>query len=831
MHPCVCHCLDVAAVAQELLRRKPALLDDFAHLLESPKSDAEAVLLFLITLHDIGKLSRTFQSIEPSLYPEAVLGENAPRMSLDPHHGVAGLHLFEALLKKRTDLPFMSWPRSWFIALIAPIVGHHGRPVRTSDTILGSQVFGSGCLDAASRFIDLTQSLFAPPPSLVQPNPDALRRWSWRLCGFVVLADWIGSNQRWFPYYDPEEGLTPTAYIEDRRARAADALRQAGLLLKPISAANDYQALTGQKHKPSPVQAFAEQVPLADGPNLVLIEDMTGSGKTEAALVLAHRMMAAGKGRGLFMALPTMATADALYGRLGGIYRRLFVTGASPSLVLAHGAAKLHPGFTSSVLPVDRAELATEEGHESDRSSAACAAWIADSRKRAFLADVGVGTIDQAFLTVLPAQYQSLRLHGLAERVLIVDEAHAYDSYMGEELERLLQFQAGLGGSAIVLSATLPKTKRQALIDAFASGHDNAVAETTKTDYPLVSVAVSGQLQEEPLATRPDLPRQLTVGRCRNEAAAIQHIQEAVAAGAAVAWVRNSVDDVVDALKRLRAEAVDATMFYARFAMGDRLEVEKDVIRRFGKKSRDRAGMLVATQVIEQSLDLDFDLLVSDLAPIDLLLQRAGRLWRHTRPDRPIAGPKLLVVSPDPVDAPDEDWYEQAFPRGAYVYRDHALLWLTARILFARESWQIPEDVRHLIETVYGGIARDGAVPAGLQTRHNEAIGRANADEGIAGANLLSFAKGYGGAHGGWETDIRTPTRLGDETRTIRLARPIDGVLSPWCAIADDLPRSWALSEVKISVNKIADVIIPDHLKAAAATASAAMRTISCSFH
>ena len=209
-----------------------------------------------------------------------------------------------------------------------------------------SEVFGSGCLAAASSLIDLMRTLFAPPSSLPQPDPAALRRASWRLSGFVVLADWIGSNQRWFPYYDPAEALSPADYLDDRCRRAAEALAEAGLSPPRISAAGGYRALTGETYEPSPVQTFAESAPLAAGPQLMLIEDMTGSGKTEAALILAHRLMQAGLGRGLFMALPTMATANALYDRLAGLYRRLFVGEVEPSLILAHGAAKLHPGFT-----------------------------------------------------------------------------------------------------------------------------------------------------------------------------------------------------------------------------------------------------------------------------------------------------------------------------------------------------------------------------------------------------------------------------------------------------------------------------------------------------
>jgi CRISPR-associated endonuclease/helicase Cas3 len=144
----------------------------------------------------------------------------------------------------------------------------------------------------------------------------------------------------------------------------------------------------------------------------------------------------------------------------------------------------------------------------------------------------------------------------------------------------------------------------------------------------------------------------------------------------------------------LRAAGIEASLFHARFAMGDRLAIERQIVRRFGKGDPvARPGVLVATQVIEQSLDLDFDLLVSDLAPVDLLLQRAGRLWRHPERPRPIPGPRMLVVSPDPAAEIGKDWYAVAFPRAACVYRNHALLWLSANALFAHGPIRVPGDV------------------------------------------------------------------------------------------------------------------------------------------
>jgi CRISPR-associated endonuclease/helicase Cas3 len=219
--------------------------------------------------------------------------------------------------------------------------------------------------------------------------------------------------------------------------------------------------------------------------------------KTEAALILAHRLIAAGRASGLYVGLPTMATANGLYARLGLAYRNLFTEGAHPSLVLAHAGAVIDPTFRQSVLAYDA----------DDGAAAQCSAWLADNRRAAFLAQVGVGTVDQAILAILASTHQSLRLTGLAQRVLVIDEAHAYDAYMGQEIVRLLEAHAQLGGSAIVLSATLPHDLRSRLIAAYR-GH----LPEPSPSYPLATVqCVGNAVTETPVEPRPENVRSVSV--------------------------------------------------------------------------------------------------------------------------------------------------------------------------------------------------------------------------------------------------------------------------------------------------------------------------------
>ena len=280
---------------------------------------------------------------------------------------------------------------------------------------------------------------------------------------------------------------------------------------------------------------------------------------------------------------------------------------------------------------------------------------------------------------------------------------------------------------------------------------------------------------------------------------AVARIGVAARAGAAVAWVRNTVDDVIDGFEALRAAGIDAQIFHARFAMGDRLGIERDVVSRFGRDGREevrRGQVLVASQVIEQSLDVDFDLLVSDLAPIDLLLQRAGRLWRHPWRARPVDEPELVVVSPDPARAQKSSWFDDAFPRATKIYPHPLILWRSAHELFRRGTVQVPEEVRRLIEAVYGPDLRDGA-PEVLARGSNVAEGEASGHRAFAEHNLLKIEDGYAPEGHAWSNEGEIRTRLGEEMRTVRLARTEPDGLRPWYH-APDVKVAWALSEVTV---------------------------------
>lgn len=817
-HLLALHSLDVAACGQHLLQLPQFSLASLASDLGWPQQDVESLFLFFLALHDLGKFARAFQGLVPNLSPDLVPADESKRY--EQRHDTLGWVLWAQDLAEDFPLDALPDPQSDFWAIwLRSAVGHHGKPPQESESggliaLDAGDFFLRADRRAARAFVaDIADLLL--PAGISTPGREhvlVLKRHVWRLAGLSVLADWLGSNQAFFAYRS--EPLPLAEYWKHTQGQAEKAVTAAGLHQQRVRDWQIPQQLFDYLHEPTPLQLYAAAVELESGPQLFLLEDVTGAGKTEAALILTQRLMQAGRAHGLYFALPSMATANQMYQRVGSIYRRLYQAQAQPSLILSHGARQLVEGFRQSILQTQ--EQASDRSYRSGESSASaqCNAWLADNRKKALLAEVGVGTLDQALLAIMPARHQSLRLLGLAGKVLLVDEVHAYDAYMMTLLKTVLTAHARQGGSVILLSATLPVAMREMLLAAYRYGlgiSDDSVLDDRR--YPL-AVRAGRKVHAHACATRPQVRRRVQVHALHDETQVVDLLVEQARAGRCIAWIRNTVEDARRAHSLLaeRLPELDLMLFHSRYAMSDRLDIEADVLARFGKHSMgaERTGrVLIGTQVLEQSLDFDADVMVSDLAPIDLLIQRAGRLQRHARQrngdpaadgveQRPT--PELYLLSPEPDDEPAANWYSSLFPKACFVYPDVGQLWLGARALLRSGCIVTPGKagqpgaVRELVEAVYGADME--SVPDALQKASRDQIGKDLAMQSQAHFNALKLDRGYCiDSSALWYEDHKVPTRLGDETQTLYLALWRGGELQP---LREDGMHGWEQSAVRI---------------------------------
>lgn len=815
-HPLAWHLLDVAASARALLQARPQLCQRGAELLQCSEEQVQHIAVSAALLHDVGKFCASFQWKASEHVPEALRA--VPWLDSAKGHPQDGFTLWHQCLRERLGSQLASGASHHVDLLVQAACGHHGRPVGYPDIVPLTQFGGHTAVAAATDCLKALFSVAARSNDIPRIADSArIGSASWWLAGVITLSDWIGSNTRWFAYQPPT--LSVQEYWIYACAQAKRAILETGLQASESHPLRPFTELTGLTDHPTPLQQWVQSVALPNAPTLVVMEDVTGAGKTEAALLLVHRLIAAHRASGVFWALPTQATANAMYLRQAKTLRRLFsAAGPAPSLVLAHGQARLDSAFRGSTWTglAERDQRWREFCDDDGPSAALCAAYLADSRRLALMADVGAGTVDQAVLGALPSRFNVLRLAGLCEKVLVIDEAHAYDAYVGEEVIALLRFQAAMGGHAIVLSATLTDRQRREMIAAWQDsvprppqvwGVAHDARSMAPSVYPLATIAAANVrvAAEHPVAAASSSCYTLGVRQLHDVSEVYGLVLAAARRGAAVAWVRNTVDSCVAAARELRALGLEVDVIHGRFAYGDRQARERTLLERFGRhaNAKERRGrVVVATQVIEQSLDLDFDVMVSDLAPIDLLLQRAGRLWRHARPlsDRADATRTLHVLAPPALEPVAASWVSSVLPRTEYVYSRVDVLWRTAEWLGARETIRIPQQVREAVEYVYG----ESVVPPALQVGADKARGVELSNAGFANYLVLRPADGYVGGAAGWSQDTDVSTRLTDGRVIVRIGRVVGQgcPIEPWHGGENNTDVAWALSEVRVRLMK-----------------------------
>lgn len=696
-HPLAYHCLDVAAVAVAWWDASPTVQRNFLVSFNYPESQPlRAWVTFYVALHDLGKFDVRFQLKAPEALAAAwrPLGSRDHGLSkrdiAEFDHGWAGMAWANQEYRQwinRDDPHREIWER-WQPWLTA-VTGHHGdfcaasMPGLLLDT---DEAIIDHDRTARSEFVSALSCLFLGPVglSLEDVPPVCSSSAQYWLAGFCAACDWMGSNTEVFDYKKPNAALTD--YLEARKIKIQenDGLHRFGLLGK-ARAYKGLNALLKTNESPRGIQVEVDNLPST--PGLTLIEAPTGSGKTEAALACAWRLLDQGAADSIVFALPTQATANAMLERVEAFATQAF---GSANIVLAHGKRNFTEAFQRLVANGQRI---TAQG--TTEAAVQCAAWLASSRKRVFLGQIGVCTVDQVLLSVLPVRHKFVRGFGLNKAVLIVDEVHAYDAYMHGLLGEVLRHQKATGGSAILLSATLPAGVRAKLLGAWGSSGMN------EAPYPALWHATQGMAA---CITVPDNQRPahrevatecLKLPGAFPDDAVIGRIIAAAESGALVAVVMNLVDDAQRLARLLRGKTKkDVDVFHARYRFMDRLYKEKVVLDNYGRNApRNEGRILVATQVVEQSLDLDFDWMLTQICPVDLLFQRLGRLHRHQREHRPhtFESPHCTILS---VEADDYGLHK-------LIYSNTRVLWRSEQLLTGQAKIVFPEAYRDWIEQVY----------------------------------------------------------------------------------------------------------------------------------
>ncbi|MGC0316971.1 CRISPR-associated helicase Cas3' [Kitasatospora acidiphila] len=737
-YPVICHLLDTAAMAGVLWERmlSARLRTRISNELGMNEEDGRKTLCLWAGLHDIGKISPPFQAKVPVLFAR-LAGDPAYGQSARVAERERGLrhetatHLALVELFEQLGYPKGRLVRSSVDHQIAQLLGgHHGcfgvvlerkklANLEAYEPGLGAEKWRTERHAHASAIRQLIQADVAPREAISGPTAAVIT-------GLIVVADWLVSQA------DVIEPRLPPAGWSGNRAQLERHWKDA------LAVAPDLARAAGLGHASFPARSFVTQFPfppnllqadiakvlpdLVTGPGLLLITAPTGDGKTEAALHAASVLARASGASGLYFALPTMATADAMYERVKA-FADLNVSG-DRALTLLHSMAWLNSVY---------AEQESGSAVVSDqRTGTEATRWLRTGR-RGLLAPLGTGTIDQALSAVLPMRYNVLRLLGLSDKVFVVDEAHAYGPWMHSLLLRLLEWLGALRAPVVLLSATLTGQSASSLVEAYRRGAGVVEPAPVQPCYPgWLFVDAATRVVAEPRAVGSNRRRTVAVdvrqvrwdvreplaakpGRDSRRAALRELLAPVASEGGCVLVCCTTVEEAQLTYRYLQYALPDLAsrdgglrLLHSRYPAHVRHRITIESERAFGKPRSDGGGetrpgaVLVATQIVEQSLDLDFDLVVSDLAPLAQLLQRAGRGKRHDRRVRPawtgaLDEPRLVVL--EPVDGAGS----VEVPRSWGSVYDRALLQRTSIVLNrrAQEGIRVPDAVQELVDEVY----------------------------------------------------------------------------------------------------------------------------------
>lgn len=642
------HCRIVGSIARILVGRMPQWVSDE---LFPPGCE------LIAAAHDIGKVSPAFQEM-------IRLNLNNPQYLPNSLPGLENANPEKA---KRSESAFHAWvsqaAAQGLGKYIPEILGQHHGMSPPSIGLKNDGVYGGHAwqLEREKLLVELVRVLDESWPTITRPEQARA------VAGLTTVADWIGSGS----YFDNPD--------DNWAGKIECAVDNAGFVRPEIKHGLGFSDIF------TPFHARNSQLALIDAANqsgVYVLEAPMGEGKTEAALFAAYKALETGQATGIYFALPTQLTSDKIFERMNQFLDKILsLSSAHRKALLVHGSAWLHD---------------TEMGEEGEPGQS----WF-NINKRSILAPFAVGTIDQALMAAMNVKHGFVRAFGLAGKVVILDEVHSYDVYTSTILKHLVRLLRELHCTVIILSATLITARRRELLGLTAEEHGRNAA------YPLVSaMPMHGSFLE--LDVEQSIDVEVLLRLEDNDSLAIEEALSRAVDGQQVLWIENTIAEAQERYRLLAARKVDGVecgLMHSRFLKHDRETNEKHWIDLYGKsgvKNRYQGRILVGTQVLEQSLDIDADFLITRLCPIDMFFQRVGRLWRHeeneairqttkARREAWILSSRFTEI----IKAP-----ETQLGKSAYVYLPYVLC-RSIEVLENLSSVFLPRDIRSVLEDCY----------------------------------------------------------------------------------------------------------------------------------
>lgn len=667
-------------------------------------ADARVLFCWVAGLHDVGKLTPSFACQMPELFDRMHdHGLPASGMPVDRKllpHGLAGQIALEKFLVGQ------GWSKRVASTYAVVIGSHHGVPATVGQiqaAINGGRSLwgGPGWGDARSELITLVTARTGAADRVADWATVRLSTMQQvLLTAAVIVTDWIASNQDLFP-------------LDSQRVSSIEAVKAWTLLglpeaWSPAGAATDSEAARQELFR----SRFAREDPMRPlqqeclriacelpEPGLMIIEAPMGEGKTEAALLAAEVLAERFGAGGVFVALPTMATSDAMFARVRQWVDS--VSGTPGSMILAHGKAALNEDYAQL-----KRQSFVDIGSDCEDSTVLAHGWFVG--KKGPLANFVVGTIDQVLRGALKTRHVMLRHLGLANKVVVIDEVHAADSYMSTYLCRVLEWLGAYRVPVLLLSATLPPAQRVALLDAYRRGRTETAesVDAAAVGYPAISVWPHPELSSAVPASGRSIDG-IELDFIDDDAELLTNrLAEVLAEGGTAGVVCNTVARAQHLFEVMTADqrfdTGEVLLLHSRFVSVDRARYENRLRRLLGPPGtgdRPARMVVIGTQVIEQSLDIDVDLLVTDLAPVDLILQRIGRLHRHLRSGRPtrVSRPRCWIRGAEWESIPPK------LDKGCEKVYGRARLLRAAAVLTGRRSSgvTVPADIPGLVAQAY----------------------------------------------------------------------------------------------------------------------------------